>query len=415
MKRLYVILLLLFSFLINVSAQHRVVADVKKSINQLSMSVNSFQAAINKIKPALTNDETKNDPEAWYVAGKAYLGLYNKYKDTKSIGIKVDPKLMGQALMNGYDCFLHSIKLDTIFEVDGKGKPRVDKKTGKQRVKTRFSGDIVDNISKLAEDFNIMGGELYNIKEWEMAYNAWQSYLDIINDNRITSRSFDSSVSGVTRYYQGIAMWQKGDNASAVKHFAQARQLGYTKKEAFDYALVCLSAINDEQGIVELARDAYNIYGTADVQYARILINNYINLKQLDKASQLIDEVIEIEPNDAELQNLKGLVVEQDEGIEKALPYFRRSVELDDENPSGLFNLGRYYYNEATRVTEANSHISARALAKKVNPLYKQALPYLEKAFQLDPSNGDARNALRNIYYKLGDAKKLDALEKMWN
>ncbi|MBO7610153.1 MAG: hypothetical protein J6S96_08140 [Muribaculaceae bacterium] len=410
MRRLYSVSILLL-FAVAMTAQHRVVADAKKSINQLSMSVTSYQAAINKIKPALVNDETKSDPEAWYVAGKAYFGLYDKYKDTKMIGKKVDTHAMCNALLAGYDSYLHAMSLDTIREVDGKGKPRIDKNTRQQRVKTRFSGDIVDQISKHAEEFNVAGGELYNIKEWNDAYKAWQVYLDILQDRRISTVAATNEVLGQTRYYQGIALWQKGDNAQAAEHFAMARNSGYTKKEAFDYALVCLSAINDDQGIVALAREAYDLYGTADVQYARILINNYINLKQLDKAARLIDEVIDIEPDDAELQNLKGLVVEQKDGLDKAFLYFKKSVELDEDNASGLFNLGRYYYNEATRVAEANSRMSARALARKVNPLYQQALPYLEKSYKLDPSNDDARNALRTIYYKLGDAKKLDALE----
>ena len=410
MRRLYSVSILLL-FAVAMTAQHRVVADAKKSINQLSMSVTSYQAAINKIKPALVNVETKSDPEAWYVAGKAYFGLYDKYKDTKMIGKKVDTHAMCNALLAGYDSYLHAMSLDTIREVDGKGKPRIDKNTRQQRVKTRFSGDIVDQISKHAEEFDVAGGELYNIKEWNDAYKAWQVYLDILQDRRISTVAATNEVLGQTRYYQGIALWQKGDNAQAAEHFAMARNSGYTKKEAFDYALVCLSAINDDQGIVALAREAYDLYGTADVQYARILINNYINLKQLDKAARLIDEVIDIEPDDAELQNLKGLVVEQKDGLDKAFLYFKKSVELDEDNASGLFNLGRYYYNEATRVAEANSRMSARALARKVNPLYQQALPYLEKSYKLDPSNDDARNALRTIYYKLGDAKKLDALE----
>ena len=173
MRRLYSVSILLL-FAVAMTAQHRVVADAKKSINQLSMSVTSYQAAINKIKPALVNDETKSDPEAWYVAGKAYFGLYDKYKDTKMIGKKVDTHAMCNALLAGYDSYLHAMSLDTIREVDGKGKPRIDKNTRQQRVKTRFSGDIVDQISKHAEEFNVAGGELYNIKEWNDAYKAWQ-------------------------------------------------------------------------------------------------------------------------------------------------------------------------------------------------------------------------------------------------
>lgn len=314
-------------------------------------------------------------------------------------------------MLDGYDCLMHAMSLDTIREYDKNGKPRIDKKTGKPKAKTRFSGDIVDQLAKHIEDFNVAGGELYNTKEWDGAIRAWQVYLDVLNDRRIQKAPVADSQIGQTLYYQAISLWQKGEHAEAAERFAQARNHGYTKKEAFDYALVCLSAVGNDDGIVNLAREAYDIYGTADPQYARILINNYINHKQLDKAAVLIDEMIGIEPDDAELQNLKGLVVEQKEGLEKAFPYFERSVELDDNNASALFNLGRYYYNDAAKVAESNSKLSAKALARKVNPIYKKAQPYLEKAYRLDPDNEDARNALRTIYYKLGDAKRLDALE----
>ena len=107
-----------------------------------------------------------------------------------------------------------------------------------------------------------------------------------------------------------------------------------------------------------------------------------------------------------------GLVLEQQEGINQALPHFERCIQLDPNHPQGLFNVGRYYYNEATLVAERYPRLSGRALSRKAEPLYKEALPYLEKSYQIDPTNEDVRNALRNIYYHLGDAAKLQALEQ---
>lgn len=411
MNRFFILLILTQLWAISSYGQHRVVADVKKSIGELSMTVKSYQDAINKIKPALTNDETKNNPEAWYVAGKAYFGLYDKYLATRTIGKKVDTNAMATALLDGYDCFTHALKIDTIYEVDKKGNQRIDKKTGKPKTKTRFSADITDRLTRHFDDFNVMGGELYNIKQWDGAYRAWQTYLDLAANPAVNKVVPDSTL-GQTYYYQGIALWQKSDNKEAAAHFAMARHLGYQKKEAYDYALVCLSAIKDEQGVVKLAHEAYKVFGVTDPQYARILINNYINQKQLDEAGKLLDQVMDQQPDDPELLNLKGLVVEQQDGLDKAFQYFKRSVEIDDDNPQSLFNLGRFYYNEATKTADANPKMSARALARKVNPIYREALPYLEKAYELDPSNSDARNALRTIYYKLGDGKRLDALER---
>ena len=395
---------------LSAAAQNRVVADVKKSLDGLTMTVASYQTAINRLKPALSNDESRSNPETWFVAGKAYFGLYDKYKATRQVGKTIDTKSMANALLEGYDCFNRAVKLDTIYDVDKRGVHRIDKKTGKPKFRTRFSSEIHDRLAKHAGEFNIAGGELYNAKEWDGAYRAWQIYLDL--SKRYPTAAIADTVAGLTRYYQGIALWQKGDNRQAAHHFALARSWGYVTKEAFDYALVCLSTEHDEQGIVDLAREAYEQLGTADPQYVRILINDHINRHELTQAAALIDEAIGIEPNDAELQNLKGLVVEQQSGIDQAIPYFKRCVELDGDNAQGLFNVGRYYYNQAAQMVDNNQKLSVKALAKKVNPIYRQALPYLERAYELDPDNDDARNALRNIYYKLGDAKKLDAIDR---
>ena len=39
-------------------------------------------------------------------------------------------------------------------------------------------------------------------------------------------------------------------------------------------------------------------------------------------------------------------------------------------------------------------------------------MPLMEKAYELDPTNTDAREALRAIYYRLNMGTKLNALEK---
>ena len=73
--------------------------------------------------------------------------------------------------------------------------------------------------------------------------------------------------------------------------------------------------------------------------------------------------------------------------------------------------MGRYFYNKAIE-TRQNSTLYGKRLADLVNPIYREAVPYLERAFVINPNNEDVRNALRDIYYKLGEADKLQALEQ---
>ena len=93
-------------------AQQRVVSEVKKSIEGLTLSVDNIKGAMNRLKPALTNDETKDLAETWYVAGRVQYRLYDKYVSNRTIGQRVDIKAMGRALIDGYEYFDKALKLD---------------------------------------------------------------------------------------------------------------------------------------------------------------------------------------------------------------------------------------------------------------------------------------------------------------
>ena len=317
---------------------------------------------------------------------------------------------MGHTLLDAYDYGLKALSLDTVRVMNKKGEPVIDKKTKRPKVKTRFSKDVVNHLISHHDNYRVAGSELYNIKDWDGAYRAWDYYCQMAfrtDDRRWTK---PDSVIAEVRYYQGIAAWQKTDTIDAVRLFSIARHSGYNRKEAYDYALVCLSDLGNEREVVRLAWDAFIKFGTTDPQYIRILINDFIAREDYSGANDLLDEAIEANPNDDELYNLKGLVVENYNDIYEAYPYYQRCIELNDSNASGLFNVGRFFYNKAME-TRLNSRLYGKKLADLVNPIYREALPYLEKSYAINPANQDVINALRDIYYKLGEAEKLQAIE----
>ena len=392
------------------SGQQLLINQAKKSISGLSTTVNTYEQAFNKFKPALTNDETRNRAETWALANRIKIEQFDKYMDNRRVGKKIDIKAMGHTLLDAYDYSINALKLDTIHILDKKGQPEIDKKTKRPKVRTKYSKEVVNRLVEHHDNYRTMGSELYNVKDWDGAYKAWDYYCQMAarNDDRRWLKP-DSIIAEV-RYYQGIAAWQKTDTIDAVRLFSIARHMGYNRKEAYDYALVCLSDLGNEQEVVKLAWEAYLKFGTSDPQYIRILINYYLGLLDYSGANGLIDEAMEANPNDDELLNLKGLVVETYHDIYEAFPYYQRCIELNDSNASGLFNVGRFFYNKAME-TRQNSNLYGKKLADLVNPIYREALPYLEKSYEINPHNPDVVNALRDIYYKLGEADKLQAIE----
>lgn len=410
MKRITIIFVAVLTMAFTANAQNSNVDEAKKVISGLSLTVDSYNKAFNKLKPALTNDETRNKAETWALANRIKIEQYDKYMDNRRVGKKIDVKAMGHTLLDAYDYSLIALKLDTIHVLDNKGQPVIDKKTKRPKVRTKYSKDVVNRLVDHHDSYRMAGSELYNIKDWEGAYQAWDDYCLLAARTDDPRWVKPDSVLAEVRYYQGIAAWQKGDTIDAVRLFSMARHLGDDRKEAYDYALVCLSDLGNEAEVVKLAWEAFVKFGTRDPQYIRILINDFINREDYSGANDLIDDALEASPDDDELLNLKGLVVESKEDIYEAFPYYQRCIELNDSNASGLFNVGRFFYNKAME-TRQNSHLYGKKLADLVNPIYREALPYLEKSYAINPRNEEVKNALRDIYYKLGEAEKLQAIE----
>ena len=394
----------------NAAAQRQLIGQAKKDISGLTMTVDSYNKAFNKFKPALTHEETCNHPGTWALANRMMVELFDKYEDNRRVGKKVDIKAMGHALLDAYDYGLKSLALDTIPVLDKKGNPVIDKKTKRPKVKTRFSKEVIGRLLDYHDNYRIIGSELYNVKDWDGAYKAWDDYCQMAARTDNPRWIKPDSIVAEVRYYQGIAAWQRADTIDAVRLFSIARHSGYEHKEAYDYALVCLSDLGNEAEVVKLAWEAFLKFGTSDPQYIRILINDFLAREDFSGANDLIDDALEAKPNDDELLNLKGLIIENQEDIYQAFPYYQRCIELNDSNASGLFNVGRYFYNKAME-TRQNSMLTGKKLADLVNPIYREALPYLEKSYAINPRNVDVRNALRDIYYKLGEADKLQQIE----
>ena len=409
-KRITIIFTTIVMLATSAAAQRSTITEVKKAISGLTMTVDSYNKAFNKLNPTFTNDETRNRAETWELANRIKIELYDKYMDNRRVGKKVDAKLMGHALLDGYDYGQVALKLDTVYILDNNGQRIIDKKSKRPKVRTKYSKDIAHRLMEHHDDYRLVGSELYNVKDWNGAYQSWEYYCQLAARDDDARWSKPDSLVGEVRYYQAIAAWQKADTLDAVRLFEVARQTGYDRKEAYDYALICLNDLGREQDVVKLAWEAFVKFGTSDPQYIRILINSYLAREDFSGANDLVDDALAANPDDDELYNLKGLVVENHDDIYEAFPYYQRCIELNDSNASGLFNVGRYFYNKAQE-TRQNSHLYGKRLANLVNPMYREALPYLEKSYAINPDNKDLVNALRDIYFKLGEADKLQAIE----
>lgn len=417
MKKIFVAALALLA-VTGVSAQKSAVKEAKAKAEAMSPD---FGAARNIIAPALTNEETKNDANTWYVAGKIEFDFFSNLEGKRMIGEDVDQGAMGKALLTGFEYMQKALSLDTVPQFNKDGSPKIDKKTGLQKIEAKQSKDVLKQIGVYYPSLQNAGAFLYNGQKYQDAYSVWELYTTLPDDPKYAKLIVapnDTVIAEVT-YNMGIVAWQAQDNETALKAFEKAIAMGYDSKEplVYDYAISIASALHEDDKVLSLANEANNKLGSTTEKYISIIINDKINKEQYVEAMDLLNKAIEVAPNNAELYNLLGILYQSQKKFEKARTTLEKAYSINPESAQINFNLGRAIYALGAAIDEENTNLSTaeynKLRADKIDPMLKEAIPYLEFALKDDKTFDESKRLLRSLYYTINDDANLERIEKM--
>ena len=353
------------------SAQMSLVKDLSKKV--ATGNPQALMEALAAIEPAFTNPESANDVLTWYTAGKAAFGIYDKMLEMKLLGQPVPDAEMNQLLAAGFEFYQQALPLDTIVEMDKNGTPKLNK-DGSKKVKTKYSKEIVGALTSHMGDIANAGNVYLQASDWENAADAFGNYADIASSPFAIANGVaaaDSTLSQV-RFFQGYSQYQIQKFEEAYENFTKARKLGYTENNIVDFQTSSLA--NMVQGMLDK--------------------NEY------DKANNFIDNALKGDPMNGTLHDIKGFTTELKEGVDAALPFYRKAVEVDPTYANAYFDVGRCLYLQAQKIIDDNPNATNKELVPKIKPIYDEAIPYLEKATQLNPDDTKAKNVLDDILYK---------------
>jgi tetratricopeptide (TPR) repeat protein len=145
----------------------------------------------------------------------------------------------------------------------------------------------------------------------------------------------------------------------------------------------------------------------------------YYNLNDLVAYKKIITEVLDKNPNDADLIFNLGVISLKSNQSADAEKYFVRAIEINPKYTNAYLNLADLKLQSDKKiVTEMNSlgnsvkdnkrYVVLKAEREKV---FKSALPFLEKALELDPKNGVVVDNLLSVYNFLEMTDKYKALK----
>jgi tetratricopeptide (TPR) repeat protein len=134
---------------------------------------------------------------------------------------------------------------------------------------------------------------------------------------------------------------------------------------------------------------------------------------EVDMYQSLITKALEIEPNNVDLIFNLGVVNADKGDHEKAVDYYNKAIAMDPTYTKAYLNAAALTLEkEGAIIKEMNSLGMSTAdynrydeLKIERENLYRSAIPYLEKVYELENDNLNAARTLKNIFSALGDVE----------
>jgi len=368
-----------FAQIANVKAAEKIAGSGDKA---------DFNEARRLIKEALANDETKNDPYTWYVAGLIDRENFNVEQKKSLLDASADKTPMYVALANVIPTWLQVYTLET---ADGKGKLKYSKK-----VKEALLVDYQQLLNA--------GSYYFDQKKYAEAADVFDKFLDVkrsplFADEKAVSE-IDSQAMNIA-YYAIASAYTANEYAKAIEMNKKFGDIALNKKELLQMVAASYLANKDSVGVFPILIEGDKIAPEIPFFLANI-VTIYQNQGKEDEAIKYLESKLAANPSDAMALLMTGTLHERTD-LKKALEWYYKAAKANPEDFNANLYLGQALYNSAAKLYE-NSNITAEQSAV-ADKLLKAAIPALEIAYKSNPDN--VKGLLGSIYYqqKMDDKK----------
>ena len=371
------------------------VANVKSAEKIANSDKPDFAEARRLITEALANDETKNDPYTWYVAGLIENKAYTEGFKKAAIDQNADRTDMYKALTASIPSWLKVYELENQPNEKGKVNLKYTKKLQ----------EVLHN--DYLQLFN--GGAWFlQSNKYAEGVNALEKFLDV---KKAPFFAEDKDVAAIDSNAMNAAYYAIGA-ASSLKEYDRVISLynrfgsfALNPKDIHQWVSSAYFAKKDSVGAIPVLIEA--VKASPEEPYFLVnLVNIYQKNGKEAEANKLLDDRIAANAQDATALLVKGSIVEEKD-LKEALQWYYKAAKADAKNANAFIYLGAGLYNAAAKIYE-NTNVT-QAMAKTAEDLLRASIPVLEIAYKSRPDN--IKGMLGSIYYQLKMTAKRDALD----
>ncbi len=351
--------------------------------NSMKKDYIDLEKAKEAIDAAAVHANTRGKARTWYYRGMCYYKLY-KSKDVKLKNLDPNP------LKEAYISYVKAKDLD---------------RRGKY-------SDTEYKLRLIRSEFFNKGSLEFQQKKYR---ESLQSFIHVMD---ICELPYINMIDSGAVFSAAIAADRAGLYEKALYYYNKSIKLKYKGCDVYHYVAKVYMAKGDTNKAIQVYNEGIDAY-PSDNGYLYIqLVNYYLQQDNNDKVAEYSELAVERYPKNASLWNVYGMAFE-DRDQQKSVTGFKNAMNFDSTFFEPYYNLGTYYYNQGVDANDVAMVIPLdknddylATIAKRDN-FFEMALPYYERAIEIDSNSSDLLIALKEIYIRLEMPEKIAGVTKL--
>lgn len=334
---------------------------------------------LDKAKEAIdetaANEQTKNMEKTWYYRGLIYQSMFKHEKFGN-----LDP----QALQKAQESFDKSLEINP---------------------KSEYVDDIKKRKGIIINQIFASGVEHFNNKNYTGALESFENVLKI---------NPADTMSALNAAYSAE---RSGNNEKAKLYYNQLIDMKYNEPKIYLFLSKIYKAEKDTAkafATVQAGRQTF----PGDNSLVIEELNFYLFSGKSREALEPLNLAITKDEKNANLYFARASIYDKLGESDKAKADYQKAIELKADYFDAYYNLGAMYFNQgADLANKANSIPPNKQkeydeAKKKADTKFKEAQPFLEKAYQLNATDLSTLQSLKQLYARIGDLKKAEEIKK---
>ncbi len=363
----------LFAFVLSVVFVTAQNSKVQSALNYSKPQYNQLDKAKTAIDLASKHPKTIEKAKTWKVRGQVYLAI-SQSSDEKFKTLSDNPL---EVAINAYK---KALKLD---------------------IKGQYKNEIENQLKIIGILMVNKGIDDFNKKDYNTALKSFEGSLGI--DTMVYVGKIDTMVI----FNAGIAAEKAKLYDKALMYYQKTADLKFEGSKVYGYMAKIENERGDTVKYVDYLKQGVKAYPSDNDALMVALINHYLNVDKSDLALEYLTKAIEKDPTNQTFYFAQGALYDKLKDFDNAKASYEKAVEIKSDYFDAYYNLGALFFNKgADMLKEANNIPPNKqaeyeaAIKESFNELGK-ALPYLERAHEIDATEKSTMLTLKEIYFKL--------------